>query len=147
MKTSIQFATTLILAAATLVATGSIASAGEGGASGSIAAQFGTITTTVGTTTSSTPNVLTDLSGAVAVGKSSAASFARTANPATGPVETYASAIGAGGALTVTNANLATANAAAAADGTLGTAQSNTLTTPSTLKFTDKFSTSGITLP
>lgn len=159
MKTSIQFATGLVLAAAALAASASIARAGEAGAAGSIAAQFTTIT--VGTV--STPNVLSGLSGAVAVGKSSAATGARTL----GATDTFASAFGAAGTLTITNANQVpvaasgtgpTAVAAVAGigysvaeDGALGTSQANSLSGTgvgkATLKFTDSVTTSGIALP
>jgi hypothetical protein len=97
MKTSIKFATGLILAAAALVASGSAAHAGEGGAAGSVSIVFGAVST------GPAPDVVR-LSTSVAVGKNYGAAVARTAG-----VNTNTSAGGAGGALTLDNANDSTA--------------------------------------
>ncbi len=115
MKLSIKLATSLILAVGAVVGTSYAAMAGEGGASGSIAVQF------------ATGNVVTGLSGAVAVGKSSAASSASTFINFGFDNETYASAIGGAGALTIKNANLDTISYKVAEDSNLGTDQGNKL--------------------
>jgi hypothetical protein len=92
MKTSIKFATGLILAAAALVASGSAAQAGEGAAAGSVSIKF------AGTITGGVPDVAR-LSTSVAVGKSFAVATARTAGE-----NTNTSAIGSGGGFSVTAA-------------------------------------------
>jgi hypothetical protein len=102
MKTSIKFATGLILAAAALVASGSAALAGEGGSAGSVSIKFGTPTVipAVGTTPAVTiPNVAR-LSTSVAVGKGFAVATART-----GATDAFTSAVGAGGGFDLTDAN------------------------------------------
>jgi hypothetical protein len=135
MNISIQFATGLILAASAVVVSGNIAHAGEAGAAGSIAAQFGTV--------SGVANTLTDLSGAVAVGKAGAATAARTTDNG----DTFASAVGGAGTLKVTGANTPNVGYTAADDTNLGTAQANNLTDKATLKFTNNVLTSGIVIP
>jgi hypothetical protein len=93
MKTSIKFATGLILAAAALVASGSAAQAGEGGAAGSVSIKF----------TNNTE--VARLSTSVAVGKSYAVATAFTSGN-----DTLTSAVGAGGGFVLDQANLATAS-------------------------------------
>jgi hypothetical protein len=88
MKTSIKFATGLILVAAALVASGSAAHAGEGGAAGSVSIKFASNTD------------VTRLSTSVAVGKNYGVAVARTAGD-----NTTTSAAGAGGGFTLTGAN------------------------------------------
>jgi hypothetical protein len=92
MKTSIKFATGLILAAATLVASGSAALAGEGGSAGSVSIKFGA--PSIGA-----PDVAR-LSTSVAVGKGFAVATART-----GATDAFTSAVGAGGGFDLTDAN------------------------------------------
>jgi hypothetical protein len=104
MKTSIKFATGLILAAAALVASGSAAQAGEGGAAGSVSIKFAGTTspnTSVvngNTVTVQVPDVAR-LSTSVAVGKSYAVATASTSGSSTST-----SAIGSGGGFNI-NAN------------------------------------------
>ncbi len=106
MKTSIKFATGLILVAAALVASGSPAHAGEGGAAGSVSIKFATTTTTlpvpagapVGTVGVVVPDVAR-LSTSVAVGKSFAVATAKTSGNSTST-----SAIGAAGGFSISNA-------------------------------------------
>jgi hypothetical protein len=93
MKTSIKFATGLILAAATLVASGSAALAGEGGSAGSVSIVF------AGTVTNNIPDVAR-LSTSVAVGKGFAVATARTV-----ATDAFTSAVGAGGGFDLTDAN------------------------------------------
>lgn len=118
MNVSIKFATGLILAATALVASGSAALAGEGGAAGSVSIKFGTptiitpavvavpasfgIAAVAGVPAVTSPNV-DRLSTSVAVGKSFAVAGARTADDKTA---TFAS--GAGGGFTLGAANSAT---------------------------------------
>jgi hypothetical protein len=106
MKTSIKFATGLILAAAALVASGSAALAGEGGAAGSVSIKFaGTFTTLavpVGAPVGTLGVVVADvsrLSTSVAVGKSFAVATARTSGNSTST-----SAIGSAGGFSISNA-------------------------------------------
>jgi hypothetical protein len=102
MKTSIKFATGLILVAAALVASGSAALAGEGGAAGSVSIKFGTTTTTIPANGLIPAVVVPDvsrLSTSVAVGKSFAVATARTSGNSTST-----SAIGAAGGFSITNA-------------------------------------------
>jgi hypothetical protein len=138
MKTSIKFATGLILAATALVASGSAAQAGEGAAAGSVGVKFTTVLTTItlvpavpgvpgvstGTAavTITAPNVQS-ISSSVAVGKNGAAAIARTA-----ATDTFTSAVGSGGVLAINNANDATAGYTLTAETTPGTAQVNVLT-------------------
>ena len=136
MKTSIKFATGLILAAATLVASGTAALAGEGASSGSVSIQF---TPSAG---GPGPAVLaTGISSSIAVGKQSAASSANT----TGTVDTFTSAVGGGGALTITGANDTSVSYIYGADATLGTAQANALVNTATIGGTGGISS--VTLP
>jgi hypothetical protein len=113
MKASILFVTGLVLAAGALVGSGS-AQAGEGGAAGSVSIQFGNGNT----------SGIADISSAISVGKNGAATAGRT-----NASETFASAIGTGGGLGVTNANAANIGYAAAADLALDTAQVNSFAT------------------
>jgi hypothetical protein len=109
MKTSIKFATGLILAAAALVASGSAAQAGEGGAAGSVSIKFTGGKAGVGLpgdtdfVAAVTPDVAR-LSTSVAVGKSYAVATAFTSGD-----NTLTSAVGAGGSFTLTAANTNTA--------------------------------------
>jgi hypothetical protein len=123
MKTSIKFATGLILAAAALVASGSAALAGEGGAAGSVSIKFaGTLSVPNGApaNTPASPDV-SRLSTSVAVGKNYAVATAFTSGE-----NTLTSAAGAGGDFVLANANVATANFTAnTGSDTLGTAQNN----------------------
>jgi hypothetical protein len=105
MKTSIKFATGLILVAAALVASGSAAQAGEGGAAGSVSIKFTNATD------------VTRLSTSVAVGKNYGVAIART-NAATGATAT--SAAGAGGGFTLTGANSAAPEYTATAESATG---------------------------
>jgi trimeric autotransporter adhesin len=119
MKASILFVTGLVLAAGALVGSGS-AQAGEGGAAGSVAIQFG----------NGNASGVADISSAISVGKNGAATTGRTTT-----TDTYASAIGGGSQLTGTLIN--TANATFNAEGSdtinapteLATAQNNTFAT------------------
>jgi hypothetical protein len=102
MKTSIKFATGLILAAAALVASGSAAqAAGEGGAAGSVSIKFAGTTspnTSIvngNTVTVQVPDV-SRLSTSVAVGKSFAVATASTSGN-----NTSTSAIGSGGGFSI----------------------------------------------
>jgi hypothetical protein len=102
MNVSIKFATGLILAATALVASGSAALAGEGGAAGSVSIKFaGTSTVPAGAPVGApaVPDV-SRLSTSVAVGKSFAVAGARTAG-----TETNTFASGAGGGFVLNNAN------------------------------------------
>jgi hypothetical protein len=108
MKSTNIFASLLFVGA--VVASGSTAHAGEGGAAASVAAQL----------TGGTP---TSISSSLATGKTSAAATARTAAGAT-----YTSAFGTSGTLSLVDANQATAAYAAGSDANLGTAQANQLT-------------------
>jgi hypothetical protein len=140
MKTSIKFATSLILVAAALVASGSAAQAGEGGAAGSVSIKFaGTSSVPNGAPagTPASPDVAR-LSTSVAVGKSYAAATAFT-----GSTDTLTSAVGAGGGFVLDKANLATATFTSDATDTLATAQTNSFagSGPTTLK-----PTTGVTL-
>jgi hypothetical protein len=127
MKTSIKFATGLILAAAALVASGSAAQAGEGGAAGSVGVKFAS-TLSVITVAPGTPPVtinapdVKSISSSVAVGKNTAAATARTGT------DTFSSAVGNAGSVTLSNANDTTAGYLTALDATPTTAQANSLT-------------------
>jgi hypothetical protein len=104
MKTSIKFATGLILAAAALVASGSAAQAGEGGAAGSVSIKFaGTVTTIPANGNIPAIDVpdVARLSTSVAVGKSYAVATAFTS----GTGDTLTSAVGAGGSFVLDKAN------------------------------------------
>jgi hypothetical protein len=71
--------------------------------------------------TGTTTNKVRRLSSSISVGKNGAASTART-----NATDTFTSAIGGAGTLTVTNANQASAGYALGADANLGIAQANT---------------------
>jgi len=135
MKASIVFATGLMLAATTVAGSITTAHAGEGGAAGSISAQFNGAAT----------NLLTATAGAVAVGKTAAFTTARTT---TTDISTVA--VGTGGVLTVTgmNAALVTYSVIGESDANLAVGQLNmfsTLSTP-TLQVATPL-TAGVTLP
>jgi hypothetical protein len=140
MKTSIKFATGLILAAAALVASGSAAQAGEGGAAGSVSIKFaGTFTAvTANNVTTQVPDV-SRLSTSVAVGKSFAVATAKTSGNSTST-----SAIGSAGGFSISNAGTSYAATAETPANTLidqannfdGTAAGGTTLKP----------TSGVTL-
>ncbi len=119
------------MTAGALVSFSSMASAGEGGAAGSVSV----IMTGSGTTAA-----ITNLSAAAAVGKLNAAAVTHA-----GTSETYASAYGSAGIITVTNAGQASVGYVGAADTTLGTAQANTLA-PATLA-TINATTGIVTIP
>ncbi len=87
MKVSIKFATAVILTAGALIASGSIAQAGEGGAAGSVSVLM------------DEDGVVEQLSAAAAVGKLNAAAATLTT-----PLTTSASAYGSGGIITLTGA-------------------------------------------
>jgi hypothetical protein len=108
MKSTNIFASLLLVGA--VVASGSAARAGEGGAAASVAAQL-------------TGGIPTSISSSLATGKTSAAATARTSGG-----DTYTSAFGTSGALTLVNASQATAAYGAGSDIDLGTAQVNQLT-------------------
>ena len=133
MKASIVFATGLMLAAG--VVTGSInaAQAGEGGAAGSISAQF-----------TETGNSLTATAGAVAVGKAGAFTTSRT-----NTTDISSVAVGYGGGLSVAGIN-GTANYTATAETTaqLGVVggQGNTFAAAPSLNLLPG-ATTGVTLP
>jgi hypothetical protein len=136
MKASMKFVTGLMLAAGALAASSNVAIAGEGGAAGSVAIQFrGAV---VNPTTGATG--ISDISSAVAVGKNSAATTARTSNVAPGPFATdnssFASAVGGGGALVLDNAN-GDGDYALNQDANFGTAQENDLSTTATIAPSD----------
>jgi hypothetical protein len=132
MKASMKFVTGLMLAAGALVASSNVAIAGEGGAAGSVAIQFrGAV---VNTTTGATG--ISDISSAVAVGKNSAATTAKTTNLPAGPNVTnssFASAVGGGGALTLDSANNE-GDYTLGQDTGFGIAQNNSLTTTANIK-------------
>ena len=89
MKTS-QLLATVLMTAGALVSFSSMASAGEGGAAGSVSVIM-----------DATGNI-TNLSAAAAVGKLNAAAVTHTAS-----TETFASAFGSAGVITVTDAGQA----------------------------------------
>jgi hypothetical protein len=109
MKSTNIFASLLLIGA--VIASGSAARAGEGGAAASVAAQL-------------SGGIPTSISSSLATGKTSAAATARTT--ATG--DTYTSAFGTSGFLILTDASLSTAAYDAGSDANLGTAQANQLT-------------------
>jgi hypothetical protein len=114
MKTSQLLATVLITAGA-LVSFSSMASAGEGGAAGSVSVIMGS------------SGAIQNLSAAAAVGKLNAAAVTHA-----GTSDTYASAYGSAGIITVTSAGTSAVGYVGAVDTTLSTAQANTLA-PATL--------------
>ena len=104
MNVSIKFATGLILAATALVASGSAALAGEGGAAGSVSIKFAGTSTAPAVGAPAVPDV-SRLSTSVAVGKSFAFATARTADD-----KTATSAAGAGGGFKLNQANSSAAD-------------------------------------
>lgn len=108
MKSTNIFASLLLIGA--VLASGSAARAGEGGAAASVAAQL-------------TGGIPTSISSSLATGKTSAAATARTTG-----TDTYTSAFGTSGSLTLVDASLSTAAYGAGSDANLGTAQANQLT-------------------
>jgi hypothetical protein len=110
MNVSIKFATGLILAATALVASGSAALAGEGGAAGSVSIKFAGTSTVPSGGGAAVPDV-SRLSTSVAVGKGFAVAGARTADD-----KTATFAAGAGGGFTLNNANSAAAEYNAVAE-------------------------------
>ena len=134
MKASIVFATGLMLAAATVAGSITTAHAGEGGAAGSISAQF----------TGAAGNALTATAGSVAVGKAAAFTTARTT-----ATNISAVAVGTGGILTVTGINNAIVNytVTGETDAGLGVGQANTLASAPSLQITPAGPTpTGVTL-
>lgn len=109
MNVSIKFATGLILAATALVASGSAALAGEGGAAGSVSIKFaGTSTVPAGAPIGTLPVPdVSRLSTSVAVGKGFAVAGARTADDKTA---TFASGAGGGFSLNAANSAAPTYN-------------------------------------
>jgi hypothetical protein len=126
MKTS-QLLATVLMTAGALVSFSSMASAGEGGAAGSVSVIMG-------------GGAITNLSAAAAVGKLNAAAVTHA-----GTSETFASAYGSAGVITVTNAGMVSVGYVGAVDTTIGTAQANTLA-PATLA-TIKATTGEVTIP
>jgi hypothetical protein len=110
MKTS-QLLATVLMTAGALVSFSSMASAGEGGAAGSVSVLM-------------TGGAINNLSASAAVGKLNAAAVTHTATS-----ETYASAYGSAGIITVTAAGTTGVAYGGAVDAALGTAQANGLTT------------------
>ena len=113
MKTSMKLTAGLLLAAGALFASAPCALAGEGGAAGSVAFQVNPFTNAPGS-----------LSSSIAVGKQTAATIARTTDG-----NSYTSAIGGGGVVSLTNAGSATAGLSLAIEdaSTIGTTQLNVL--------------------
>lgn len=132
MKASIVFATGLMLAVATIAGGINVARAGEGGAAGSISAQF----TAAG-------NNLTATAGAVAVGKASAATSARTTT-----TNISAVAVGNAGLLEINNINAAIEyKVATGEDATaLAVGQGNTFGSSPSLNLLPG-PTTGVTIP
>jgi hypothetical protein len=130
MKTA-QLLATVLMTAGALVSFSSMASAGEGGAAGSVSV----IMTGSGTTAA-----ITNLSAAAAVGKLNAAAVTRASS-----TETFASAYGSAGTIAITNAGMESVGYVGAVDTNLGTAQANLLTsgTLATIKAT----TGEVTIP
>jgi hypothetical protein len=125
MKASILFATGLILAAG---AVANPAHAGQGGAAGSISAQF------------SIGNRVEATAGAVAVGKDSAITTARTTT-----ANISAVAVGSAGQLDVSGINNTTVTYTVNAENNLSTAQGNNFST--TARPSLRLGTGGVTLP
>ncbi len=123
MKASILFATGLILAAG---AVANPAHAGQGGAAGSISAQF------------SVGNRIEATAGAVAVGKDSAITTARTTADNISAV-----AVGSGGDIDVVGLNASVVDYEFFNDDNLATAQGNEFTSAPNLRL----GTGGVTLP
>ncbi len=128
MKTS-QLLATVLMTAGALVSFSSMASAGEGGAAGSVSVIMS------GTT-------ITNLSAAAAVGKLNAAAVTHSA-----ATETYASAYGSAGVITVTDAGMVSVKYVGADEtvASLAVNQANTLA-PGTLA-TINATTGIVTIP
>jgi hypothetical protein len=125
MKASIVFATGLILAAGAIA---NPAYAGQGGAAGSISADF------------IAGNRVDATAGAVAVGKDSAITTARTT-----ATDISAVAVGSAGQLGVTGLNNAAVGYTVAADANLGTSQGNIFNATSAPNL--RLGTGGVTIP
>ena len=135
MKASIVFATGLMLAAATVAGSITTAHAGEGGAAGSISAQF----------TGTAGNGLTATAGSVAVGKAAAFTTARTT-----ATNLSAVAVGTGGTLQVSGINDAVVNYTVTGETAtgLGLVQGNSFASGPSLQITPAGPTpTGVTLP
>ncbi len=139
MKTSIKFAAGMILAAGALVASSTSAFAGSGGAAGSVSIQFAE---------NATPSpafpvsvYATGISSSIAIGKVSAG----TAGSTNTNQETFTTALGTGGNLSLGGINAENATIGASIDGTVGTAQGNDLTNNGTIGGTG--GVSSVTLP
>jgi hypothetical protein len=130
MKSTNIFASLLLIGA--VVASGSAAHAGAGGAAGSVAVQF---------TGSGATLAPTQLSSSIAVGKQSAATTARTAAGVT-----FTSAFGTAAPLTLNDASKDTANYVAGSEGTttLILNQANALVGPSGYSLTPAGATASI---
>ena len=113
MKTSMKLTAGLLLAAGALFASASSALAGEAGAAGSVAFQVNPYTNAPGS-----------LSSSIAVGKSTAATIARTTDG-----NAYTSAIGGGGVVGIFNAGTAQASLSLGFEstGTISANQVNSL--------------------
>ena len=133
MKASIVFATGLMLAAATVAGSITTAHAGEGGAAGSISAQFSGLVT----------NGLTATAGAVAVGKAAAFTTARTT-----ATNLSAVAVGTGGTLAVggLNAESVAYTVTGETDAGLAVTQGNTFAAAPSLQLNPGTNT-GVTIP
>jgi hypothetical protein len=110
MKTSMKAFAGLVLVAGALVASGTVARAGEGGTAGSIGIKF-------------TTGLPTSASTSISVGKNGGASSSRT-----NATDTFTSAIGSSGAFSLTTAGTTTPGYTTTVDAALGTAQANSLT-------------------
>jgi hypothetical protein len=102
MKNSIKLVAGCFLAATAFVVSGSAALAGEGGAAGSVSAKLSGV------------GNITGVSSSIAVGKNAAATTGHTNG-----TETFTSAVGGAGVLTVTGANTTAAGYGVAADTNL----------------------------
>jgi hypothetical protein len=125
MKASILFATGLILAAG---AVANPAHAGQGGAAGTISAQF------------SAGNRVEATAGAVAVGKDSAATTGRTT-----AANISAVAVGSEGQLSITGLNASSVTYDVVQADNLGSSQSNNFTPSAQPNL--RLGTGGVTLP
>lgn len=119
MKTAQLLAAAVLMTVGGLTSFASMASAGEGGAAGSVSVIM-------------TGGAITNLSAAAAVGKLNAASATNSA-----PGGTFASAFGSAGVLTVTSAGTSAVGYADVADAALGTAQANTMSNPAIINATN----------
>lgn len=133
MKVSIVLATGLMLAAATVAGSITTAHAGEGGAAGSISAQFSGLIS----------NGLTATAGSVAVGKAAAFTTARTT-----ATDLSAVAVGTGGTLAVSgiNAAIVTYTVTGETAAELAVGQLNTFNAAPSLQIIPG-PTTGVTIP